>query len=76
MNSTITLQTNLNITLTHKVPFSSVKAELPLRCGNNKEKILLLVASEKSLVEGLVGSLLKTKGLCGSQGKQNSLSIT
>lgn len=76
MNSTVALQTNLNIILTHKVPFSSVKAELPLRCANNKEKILLSVAPKNRLAEALVGNLLKTKGPCGSQGKQNLLSIT
>ena len=76
MNSTVALQTNLNIILTHKFPFSSVKAELPLRGGNNKEKILLSVAPNNRLAEALVGNLLKTKGPCGSQGKHNLLSIT
>lgn len=76
MNSTVALQTNLNIILTHEFPFSSVKAELPLRYGNNKEKILLSVAPKNRLAEALVGSLLKTKGPCGSQGKQNLLSTT
>jgi len=53
-----------------------VKAELPPTCGNNKEKILLSVAPKNMLAEALVGSLRKTKGLCGSQGKQNLLFIT
>lgn len=76
MNSTMAQQTNLNIILTHKFPFSSVKAELCLRFGNNKEKILLSVAPKSRLAEALVGSLLKTKGLCGSQEKQKLFSIT
>lgn len=76
VNSTVALQVNLNIIFTHKFPFSSVKAELPLRCGNNKEKILLSLAPKNRLAEALVGSLLETKGPCGSQGKQNMLSTT
>lgn len=57
-NSTVALRMNLNTILTHEFPFSSVKAELPLRCGNNKEKILLLDAPKNRLAEALVGSLL------------------
>lgn len=76
MNSTMALQANLNIILTHKFPFSSVEAELCLRFGNNRERILLSVAPKSRLAEALVGSLLKTKGLCGSQEKHKLFSIT
>ena len=48
----------------HKFPFSSVKAELPPTCGNNKEKILLSVAPKNMLAEALVGSLRKKKKGC------------